>query len=71
MGKPEEARICAVQLNFRVRKVQTGDELWVELEKAVWSKLPSIRPCAAQTLRNISFDNAQIAALPHGSMWAN
>jgi glycine betaine/proline transport system substrate-binding protein len=123
--KPEEARIRALQLNFRVRKVQTGDELWVELEKAVkqqtpivlfnwspnwvearfagafvefpafapecesnpawginptfsydcgnpkggwlkktvWSKLPSIWPCAAQTIRNISFDNAQIAAL--------
>lgn len=123
--KPDEARIRALKLNFRVQKVSSGDELWVELKKAVtqqkpivlfnwspnwveaqypgafvefppftpecesnptwginptftydcgnprngwlkkaaWNKLPVIWPCAAQTIRHISFKNAQLASL--------
>ena len=38
--KPDEAKIRALGLNFEVRPVKKGDDLWVALKKAVKQKKP-------------------------------
>ena len=40
--KPDEARIRALDLGFQVVKAKTGDEIWVELDKAVAAKKPVV-----------------------------
>ena len=124
-GKPDQTRIRALGLNFRVKKVKSGDALWEELKKAnetkkpilmfnwtpnwveaiykgkfvefpdwtqecvskpewglskdylydcgnpkkgwlkkaVWSGMPEKWPCAFDIVKNMNFDNANIAKL--------
>ncbi|ARU54601.1 glycine betaine ABC transporter substrate-binding protein [Oleiphilus messinensis] len=40
--KPDEARIRALGLNFRVRNLKNGDDLWVELKKAYAEQRPIV-----------------------------
>lgn len=40
--KPDEARIRALGLNFKVKPVKNGDELWVALKQAVRSQTPIV-----------------------------
>ncbi len=40
--KPDEARIRALGLNFKVQEVLSGDELWVVLKKASQSQRPVV-----------------------------
>ncbi|MDX1451906.1 MAG: glycine betaine ABC transporter substrate-binding protein, partial [Oleiphilaceae bacterium] len=40
--KPDEARIRALNLGFQIRLLERGDDLWVELEKAVTANRPIV-----------------------------
>ena len=40
--KPDEARIRALELNFKVQQVENGDDLWVALKNAFEQKRPII-----------------------------
>lgn len=40
--KPDEARIRALEMNFRVKTLSKGDDIWVELEKSYSKKQPIV-----------------------------
>ncbi len=40
--KPDAARVRALGLDFKVKELSKGDDLWVELEKAVKTKRPIV-----------------------------
>ena len=40
--KPDEAKVRALNMNFEVRVLRSGDELWIELNKAYKNKTPIV-----------------------------